>query len=135
MILKNNLYTIKETKVDAQQGVFLLQLHPEHVIYQAHFPGQPITPGVCIVQMGKELLEDYLAQMPDKPWNGSVNLQVVKVKNVKFLSVISPDESLEITYQIGKIVISEDTGEVKTQIVVLAQNKAKAKISMTCKRL
>lgn len=121
--------------MDAQQGIFLLQLHPEHVIYQAHFPGQPITPGVCIVQMGKELLEDYLAQMPGKPWGDSVSLQVVKVKNVKFLSVISPNESLEITYQIGKIVISDDTCEVKVQIVVLAQDEVKAKISMTCKRL
>ena len=27
-----------------------IQLHPEHVIYQAHFPGSPITPGVCIIQ-------------------------------------------------------------------------------------
>lgn len=135
MILKNNLYTIKEAQVDAQQGIFLLQLNPAHVIYQAHFPGQPITPGVCIVQMGKELLEDCLAQMPDKPYGDSVNLQVTKVKNVKFLSVISPDESLEITYQVGKIVLSEETGEVKTQIVVYAQDEVKAKISMTCKRL
>lgn len=135
MILKNNLYTIKEAQVDAQQGVFLLQLNPTHVIYQAHFPGQPITPGVCIVQMGKELLEDCLAQMPDKLYGDCVNLQVVKVKNVKFLSVISPDESLEITYQVGKIALSEETGEVKTQIVVYAQDEVKAKISMTCKRL
>lgn len=135
MILKNNLYTIKEAQVDAQQGVFLLQLNSAHVIYQAHFPGQPITPGVCIVQMGKELLEDCLAQMPGKPYGDCVNLQVVKVKNVKFLSVISPDESLEITYQVGKIVLSEETGEVKTQIVVYAQDEAKAKISMTCKQL
>lgn len=135
MILKNNLYTIKDAKVDAQQGVFLLQLNPEHVIYQAHFPGQPITPGVCIVQMGKELLEDCLAQMPNNPWGNLVNLQVVKVKNVKFLSVISPNESLEITCQVGKIVLSEETCEVKTQIVVFTQDEVKAKISMTCKRL
>ena len=28
-----------------------LRLNPDHPIYHAHFPGNPITPGVCIVQI------------------------------------------------------------------------------------
>ncbi len=135
MQLKNNLYTILNTEIDAQGGKFLLRLHPEHVIYQAHFPGQPITPGVCIVQMGKELLEEYLRQTTENALESPIELQVVKVKNVKFLSVISPTETTEITYQLGKLMISEEMQEVKAQIVVSSKEEVKAKISLTCKQL
>ena len=41
--------------VSAEGQQLRLQLHPEHEIYQAHFPGNPITPGVCQVQIVAEL--------------------------------------------------------------------------------
>jgi len=130
MQLKNNLYTIVETEVDEtaaggkpKGGKFLLRLHPEHVIYQAHFPGEPITPGVCIVQIGKELLEELLG----------LSLTLTKVKNVKFLSVISPRESIDISYVFKKIEASEEDKEVKAQITVMSGEEAKAKISFILK--
>ena len=41
---------------------YTIKLIPSCVIYQAHFPGEPITPGVCIVQMAKELIEELLTE-------------------------------------------------------------------------
>lgn len=124
MLLKNSLYTIeKSEKLTSSDemvgGIFLLRLNPDHVIYQAHFPGEPITPGVCIVQMGKELMEELL----DK------SLEVARVKNVKFLSVISPKDTTSITYTFRKVEWSADGKEVKAQIVVTSGDEAKAKIS------
>ena len=147
MQLKNHLYTIVET--DKQGNLqqkeaaglqqkcqevlssrsntsFRLRLNPEHFIYQAHFPGEPITPGVCIVQMGTELLEDLLCEGLQK----KVKLEICKVKNVKFLSVISPNESTVITYLMKKVEMSEDGSEVKAQMVVTSGDEAKAKISL-----
>lgn len=128
MQLKNNLYTIIGSEVEKapegsegtiKGGHYRLRLHPDHFIYQAHFPGEPITPGVCIVQIGKELMEELLDKV----------LEVKTVKNVKFLSVISPKESPEITYTIKKVECSEDGKEVKAQIIVTSGEEAKAKIS------
>lgn len=124
MLLKNSLYAIeKSEKLTSSDeivgGIFLLRLNPDHVIYQAHFPGEPITPGVCIVQMGKELMEELL----DK------SLAVARVKNVKFLSVISPEDTTSITYTFRKVEWSADGKEVKAQIVVTSGDEAKAKIS------
>lgn len=124
MLLKNSLYTIeKSEKLTSSDemvgGIFLLRLNPDHVIYQAHFPGEPITPGVCIVQMGKELMEELL----DK------SLEVARVKNVKFLTVISPKDTTSITYTFRKVEWSADGKEVKAQIVVTSGDEAKAKIS------
>ena len=134
MELKNNLYTIKRKQVvgatdsdrttkTALSGSYELELNPSCFIYQAHFPGEPVTPGVCIMQMGKEVLEDALG----KP------LQVASVKNIKFLSVISPRETHSITYLFKKVELSEDGLGVKAQLVVMAGEEAKAKISFTLK--
>lgn len=124
MLLKNSLYTIEKIEKltssdEIVGGCFLLRLNPDHVIYQAHFPGEPITPGVCIVQMGKELMEELLAK----------SLEVARVKNVKFLSVISPENTTSITYTFRKVEWSADGKEVKAQIVVTSGDEAKAKIS------
>lgn len=145
MQLKNHLYTIVET--DKQGNLqqkeaaglqqkcqevlssrnntfFRLRLNPEHFIYQAHFPGEPITPGVCILQIGKELLAELLQE----------SLEITHVKNVKFLSVISPLKEKEISYTFKKIETSEDSQEVKAQIIVASDEETKAKISFTCRK-
>ena len=58
MILKNNLYKISASNIEEKS--FNLELVPDCVIYQAHFPEQPITPGVCIIQIANELLNELL---------------------------------------------------------------------------
>lgn len=126
MQLKNNLY-----KIIRKEGVgpvvnYAIELIPSCVIYAAHFPGEPITPGVCIVQMGKELVEELLSEQRSTP----CKLMIAKVKNVKFLSIISPNETLQLTYQVKKLVTSEDGTSVETQLIVLSEEKPMAKISL-----
>lgn len=135
MKLKNNLYTIKDKQLvqptdggtasgrKVLSGSYELELNPSCFIYQAHFPGEPITPGVCIMQMGQEVLEDALEK----------TLQVIAVKNIKFLSIISPKETTCITYILKKVELSEDEQSVKAQLVVMVGEEAKAKISFTLK--
>lgn len=122
MQLKNNLYTIarKQLEEGYSGSLYELKLIPSSVIYQAHFPGEPITPGVCIVQMGKELVEDALQQ----------ELHISYVKNVKFLSILTPTQSTSATFLLQKIIFSEDGKEVKVQIVVTSGDETKAKLSM-----
>ena len=112
MQLKNSIYKIigKEDKGGVVD--YTIQLIPSCFIYQAHFPGEPITPGVCIVQIGKELVEELLAEQTSK----SQTLEIIKVKNVKFLSVISPNETKQLVYQVKKMDLSEDGTKVEAQV-------------------
>lgn len=126
MQLRNNLYTVIQKEVDGLKGRFTLVLNPSCFIYQAHFPGEPITPGVCTVQMGQELLENLLEETLQK----KVELEIRKVKNVKFLSVITPTETAVIAYQMKQVEMSEDGSEVKAQIVVTSSDEVKVKISL-----
>lgn len=73
---------------------FTVRMNPEHVIYSAHFPGDPITPGVCIIQMGVELLGRALGRP----------LELSAVKNVKFLSILRPD-GIPVAVSIRKIAL------------------------------
>ena len=57
-----------------------IELNPGHVLYQGHFPGQPVVPGVCTLQIIKESAEQIASQP----------LQYVQIASSKFLSAINP---------------------------------------------
>lgn len=126
MLLRNNLYTISQKEINGLNGCFTIELNSSHFIYLAHFPEEPITPGVCIVQIGQELLELLLEESCLKKYR----LEIKKVKNVKFLSVISPKNNTTIVYTMKKVEMSEDAMEVKAQIDVSSKDEIKAKISL-----
>jgi 3-hydroxyacyl-[acyl-carrier-protein] dehydratase len=67
----SDYYTIDNRRTDGETTVFEVTLNPDCTVYQGHFPGMPVAPGVCNIQMVKEcaerltgrtLLMDYLAQ-------------------------------------------------------------------------
>lgn len=129
MKLKNNLYKIISKEEVNSIFNYTVELNPSCVIYQAHFPGEPITPGVCIVQIGKDVIEDLLLEQS----SASRRLEIIKAKNIKFLSVISPNETPILTYQVRKLVFSDDKMTIETQIVVNSDDKSMAKISLVLK--
>jgi 3-hydroxyacyl-[acyl-carrier-protein] dehydratase len=120
MKLQDNLFTVLSQQEEEGHLAFQLRIHPEWPIYKAHFPGHPITPGVCIVQMVQELLGLAL--------NRDVTLR--KAKNVKYLAIISPEEVSELTVSFTKIEAQED-GSLKVQAQVLAGETIYTKLSAT----
>jgi 3-hydroxyacyl-[acyl-carrier-protein] dehydratase len=93
MILKNSLYKIVGKTTQERVVCYDIALDATHAIYQAHFPGEPITPGVCLVQMTQELVEDHLHQP----------CRLCGIRNVKFLSVVSPADHPRVTYRLEKL--------------------------------
>ena len=51
MLLENfyKIIHIKERE-DGKQAIEI-ELNPGHVLYQGHFPGQPVVPGVCTLEL------------------------------------------------------------------------------------
>jgi len=54
--------------------------NPNHPIFEGHFPGEPILPGVCMVQFVRESLEIILNQ----------KLNLNSAKTIKFIHIIDP---------------------------------------------
>lgn len=122
MILKNSLYKIASS--NPEERSFNLELVPDYVIYLAHFPEQPITPGVCIIQIASELLNELL----------KCDLELMAVLNAKFLAVINPLETSNITYYFKKVVFDEVTETVKVSVVVCNSDTIFTKLSLVYKK-
>ena len=123
MKLLNSLYSIVSESVTESGRDYNIVLDAEHFIYKAHFPGEPITPGVCIMQIAVELLSLHCGQ----------NLLIETVKNIKFFKIISPLENPGICFSISKLE-NGDSG-VKAQVNVTGDGETFAKLSLICKAI
>lgn len=124
MKLKNNLYSITQADQSAEGADFALQLHKECFIYAAHFPEMPVTPGVCLLLMAKELLEEVVEQQ----------LNLVEVKNAKFLSVVNPTQDEHLTCSLRKLTTDDETGTVQVQATLKTEAEVKTKLSIVCQK-
>ena len=87
-MLLDNFYTILSSESsDSTIWTIQIKLNPEHPVYQGHFPRHPVVPGVCLLQLIKECVEDIRQQ----------KLQVTQVSSCKFLSAINPIETPHIS--------------------------------------
>ena len=124
MKLINSLYKVVAKNVVDSTLRYDILLDANHFIYQAHFPGEPITPGVCIIQIAKELLEEHLNQ----------KFNIKMIKNVKFLNVISPVERPQITYVFEKMTVDDTTKTCQAQVQVLSDETSMVKLSFICSK-
>jgi 3-hydroxyacyl-[acyl-carrier-protein] dehydratase len=109
-LLKSNFGKIIKTEIQEDKVVSEVLLNSNHAIYQGHFPSKPITPGVCTLQMVRELLEVHL----------STKLRLVKSKNVKFSSMIDPNITPKITIEI-QLLPADSPQEVTIKAGVFGQ--------------
>ena len=114
MRLNGDFFRIESRLEGLPQGQsgFNVILNPDHLVYKAHFPGQPVTPGVCILQMIQELLSEQMG----------IPLFIKKIKNVKFTRMISPLTDGRISVLFSSV--SEEEGGVKALGVVTGLDNA-----------
>lgn len=118
MKLQNSFYHIDCTSATKDEFLFDISFNADHVIYRAHFPEKPITPGVCILQIAQELLELQIRRY----------LHLIRVVNVKYLAVLSPTENTKVTYRFSKL--TEGEKDCKVHVQVENANGTFAKLSL-----
>lgn len=82
-MLQGNFYTVLNNQSQNDAVNALLELNPAHPIFEGHFPQIPVVPGVCMMQMVKELVENFTAK----------KLRLTKADHLKFLAIIDPREN------------------------------------------
>ncbi|HXS36317.1 MAG TPA: hypothetical protein VN721_06420 [Flavipsychrobacter sp.] len=80
-MLMNNFYTIKDEQRGENSFSCKVSFDASHDIFKGHFPDQPVVPGVCMMEIVKELLQKQIGK---KLWLRNAG-------NVKFLQLITPD--------------------------------------------
>ena len=115
----------KVDKIDTvNEGKYLasITLNKNHAIFKGHFPGNPVTPGVCMMQIIKEITENVL----------NVSLTMVSTSNVKFMAIINPEINAELTLDLE---ISEnEASEIKVKNTTSFKDTIALKLSNTYKR-
>ena len=115
----DNLF-ITQSITDTENGfITVLCCNPKHLVYQAHFPGNPITPGACLLQTAGEVLQQKLARP----------LFLKSSKNVKYLNVLVPAEGKEVRFTFSNLAASET--ECKAQVVIADEASVYTKMSLT----
>jgi 3-hydroxyacyl-[acyl-carrier-protein] dehydratase len=89
-MLHPDFFTFSNLQVEGEMVKTQIQLNPAHPIFNGHFPGQPILPGVCMLQMVKEVLEAQLG----------LSTRLLKADDLKFLSFITPEDDKPIQLEI-----------------------------------
>ena len=91
-MLRGILYEI--ITVDAAGAT--VRLLPDSPVYQGHFPGYPITPGVCLVEIAVELLGEMAG--PDGQCG---KIRFTGAKNIKFTSPVIPDGKTPLRFNLS----------------------------------
>lgn len=80
-MLKDKYYKVmKENRLDANNGVYLLSLLPQSDVYRGHFPQKPVCPGACNIQTVRECAEMLLGR----------SLLIKTIKQCRLTAVATP---------------------------------------------
>ena len=89
--------------IQADASGATLRLLPDSPVYQGHFPGYPITPGVCLVQIALELIDEMADQVGHdggKDRTGR-SVRLVAAKNIKFVAPVFPSDGTELRFNLS----------------------------------
>jgi len=91
--ITNDLFSIKEITHEGGVIKATLDINSDSEIFIGHFPGHPVVPGACMLQITKEVLESIL----------QTSLRLKKADQLKFMTMIDPEVTsrveLDITYK------------------------------------
>ncbi|WP_103069776.1 hotdog family protein [Aquimarina sediminis] len=102
MLIKDFYTVVKVTLVEKELLHAHISLNKRHKIFEGHFPGNPVTPGVCMIQIIKEIVEKHLEK----------KLFLERISNVKFTALINPHVNPELLMEVS---IAEIDGVVKVK--------------------
>lgn len=102
-----NLYSIDNESLLDGFFSYRISFNTDHQIFKVHFPGTPITPGACQVEIIRQLVASYLRK----------DVQIIEVKNIKFLKIISPLDDTSVLVE-GQISKGQETNRIKCTVQI-----------------
>lgn len=89
-MLLNDFFFITHQELATDKIKARIRFNPKHKIFSGHFPDAPVVPGVCMVQIVREILESGLKK----------KFRISSADNIKFLSILNPIENTEVAIEI-----------------------------------
>ena len=103
-MLLASFYRVIERKNPAENFLIVaVEFEKDHAVFAGHFPEHPVVPGVFIIQLIHELIEDFLGK----------KIRLSSSRKIKFVSLVIPEKGNVLTFE-----ISFSTAAVHTVSVV-----------------
>ncbi len=115
MFLEKRFYKIIEEERAENEARFVVSILPDCNVYDGHFPGNPVCPGVCNIQTIKECAERLVGQ----------SLTFTTIKQCRLTAVATPQVCPEVTVTVsaaekeGGYLITADISDDKQQYMQL----------------
>ena len=103
MVLKDFYKILSEEKISDSKHIITILINEKHEVFKGHFPGNPIMPGVCMIQIIKELTEKITQE----------TLMIQTLSNVKFMALINPENTPELRLELDIATIEDNLVKVK----------------------
>ena len=117
MLIKG-FYKVNELIIDDLKVKAFITINKNHEIFKGHFPGNPITPGVCMMQIIKELTQEVVNK----------KLFMESSSNVKFTAIINPEINPDLLVSLD---ITETDGVYKVKNVTQFDDTVALKLTST----
>ncbi len=118
MSLRNSLYYILESN----ESEYKIRFDASHPIFAGHFPGHPIVPGACLVQIAEELLSAHLGQ----------KIRFTSVRNLKFRQPVTPDQEVTLTLMLKEPTLNSQLSILNSQFSILNSTSASFTATYMC---
>lgn len=89
-MFKDDFYRIHAHKTEDELEVFSIEIKKDHSIFDGHFPGNPVTPGVVQMELIKELLGEITG----------AKMKMISMSNCKFLAILNPENDAQVDVQL-----------------------------------
>lgn len=123
MVLKDFYKILSEDKVSETKYNVTILVNEKHDVFKGHFPGNPIMPGVCMIQIIKELTEKFTQS----------SLLIQTLTNVKFMALINPEATPELRLELD-ITQTEDN-LIKVKNTTFFNSTTALKLSTVYKKI
>lgn len=87
MIWEDTFYSIREITATDSGFQAVVDLQATHPIFNGHFPGRPVVPGVCTLAIVRKTISRFLQK----------KVTFAQIRECKFISAILPCENLSLT--------------------------------------
>lgn len=121
MLIKD-FYKVLSLTQEGNQIQAQIFVNKDHAIFKGHFPGNPVMPGVCIMQIIKELTEQVVGG----------ELFMSKASNIKFKTIINPELHPTLDLQIN---IKEEEDFIKIKNTTKFAETVALQLSATYKKV
>ncbi len=116
MRLSGTFYTVLSARETENVFDSLIRLEPDNIIFKAHFPEYPITPGAVQIRVATELLESRFGK----------SLTLKSVSDLKFMEPLHP--GAEVEYSFTKSL--ESDSHLKVELTVRSEDRVFSRMSL-----